>query len=549
MSTHGPNEPEYLGAGAPEDATGEDAFDLAGDHAPHGKAGRKAGRTGIVVGSAVAVVAAVGVGAYGVVQLMSGGSSPATAVPSDAIAYVSLDLDPSASQKIEAFKILRKFPGLKKEMGSRGDIRKAVFEAMQEGGDCKTLDYATDVEPWIGDRVAYAAVPDSLHGAAPLVVLQVTYPAKAEAGARVIEACSADATGQQPGRTGISFVGDYMLLAETQREANAFARDAQAATLADDAAFTSTTALAGDPGILTMYVAKDAPRALATALAQDTSSAGGSTVKGLDALEKQYKDFEGAAGVVRFRGGAVETELAGRGLPSSIAGAGAGPDTATLPATTAVALSVAFRDGWLKDYLGQLEAMAGSQQSMDELLAEGERETGLDLPEDVETLLGDGVSLAVDSSADLEQLTSSPDPTTVPMGLRIHGDPAKIVPVIDKLKRLAGADGDMVKVSTGDGVVAVGLQQSYVDRLLEKGDLGSVAAFRDVVPQPERASAAFYVNFDAGDWAEHLADVLSDDDAEIRSNVAPLDALGLSSWVDGEDGHEVAHALVRLTTD
>src|SRR3954469_10609192 len=115
MSTHGPNEPEYLGGGAPGgDPTAEDAFELTGDHADDGtsggtsggrsgrKAGRRAGRTGIVVGSAVAVVAAVGVGAYGVVQLLSGGSSPATAVPSDALAYVSLDLDPSASQKIEA---------------------------------------------------------------------------------------------------------------------------------------------------------------------------------------------------------------------------------------------------------------------------------------------------------------------------------------------------------------------------------------------------------------------------------------------------------------
>ena len=93
-------------------------------------------RTVLVAGAAVAVVAAVGVGAYGVVQLMSGGSSPATAVPADAVGYVSLDLDPSASQKIEAIKILRKFPAIKKQLGSRDDLRKAVFDELRKSGDC-----------------------------------------------------------------------------------------------------------------------------------------------------------------------------------------------------------------------------------------------------------------------------------------------------------------------------------------------------------------------------------------------------------------------------
>ena len=76
----------------------------------------------------------MGVGAYGVVQLMAGGSSAATAVPADAVGYVSLDLDPSASQKIEAFKILRKFPAIKKQLGGRDDIRKAVFEEIRNDG-------------------------------------------------------------------------------------------------------------------------------------------------------------------------------------------------------------------------------------------------------------------------------------------------------------------------------------------------------------------------------------------------------------------------------
>ena len=512
-----------------------------------GSAAGRGRRAGLVAAAAAAVVVAVGAGAYGVVQLLAGGSSPATAVPADAVAYVSLDLDPSAAQKIEAFKILRKFPSFKKELGSRDDIRKAVFEEIRKDDGCAKLDYARDVEPWIGDRVALAAVPDSRHGAAPMVVLQVTDQAKARTGARTIERCGSDATDQEPDRTGIAFVGDYMLLAETQREADAFAKDAEAGTLADAQEFTTALGRTGDPGIVTMYVAPDAPRALATAMAQDAGTGGNATRGQVDQLEKMFQDFRGAAGVVRFRDGAVEAEFAAKGLPATMGGAGGrGPDTGTLPGTTAAALSVAFRHGWLEDYLRQLNAISGSGDSVDQMLAEGERETGLQLPEDIETLLGDGITVSVDGSADLKSFSESPDPSQVPVGIRIQGDPDKIVPVIDRLKKSAGADADLVKVARGDGQVAVGFSQAYVEQLLRQGNLGSVSAFEDVVPRADRATGSLYVNFDAGDgWAEQLADLLSDGDAETRSNIAPLDALGASGWTDGD----VQHGLLRLTTD
>lgn len=538
MSTHGPVEPEYLGAGGPPPEPQRHAVGAGRRH-----------RAGLVAAAAAAVVVAVGAGAYGVVQLLAGGSSPATAVPADAVAYVSLDLDPSAAQKIEAFKILRKFPAARKELGSRDDIRRAVFEEIRTSDGCAKLDYARDVEPWIGDRVALAAVPDSRHGAAPLVVLQVTDQDKARAGARSIEDCGSGANDQEPHRTGISFVGDYMLLAETQQEADAFAKDAEAGTLADSQEFTAALGRTGDPGIVTMYVSKDAPRALATAAAQDSSIAGAdnATRDRVDQVAKMFQDFQGAAGVVRFRDGAVEAEVAAQGLPATMGGAGGrGPDTGTLPGTTAAALSLAFRHGWLEDYLRQLNAMSGSGDTVDQMLADGEQETGLQLPEDIETLFGDGITVSVDGSADLKSFTESPDPAEVPVGIRIQGDPDKIVPVIDRLEKVAGADADLVKVARGDGQVAVGFSQGYVERLLQKGDLGSVAAFEDVVPDAGRATGSFYVNFDAGDgWAEQLADVVSGGDAAARSNIAPLDALGASAWTEGD----VQHGLLRLTTD
>ncbi len=526
MSTNvpGPSEPEYLQPGSGPTDSGEP---------PRGKPGR---RTGLVVGAAVAVVAAVGVGAYGVVQLMAGGSSPATAVPADAIGYVSLDLDPSASQKIEAFKILRKFPAIKKQLGSRDDLRKAVLDEIRKSGDCKDLDYARDIEPWIGDRVALAAVPDSKAGATPLVVLQVSDEAKAKAGVRKLESCDGTTTDGGPEHAGVSFVGDYLLVAETQSAADSMAKDAEASTLADSEEFTTAMDRVGDPGIVTMFVSKDAPAAFA--------KANGATDQGQ--ITSMFKDFQGAAGVVRFADGAVEAEFTGKGLPTGV-GATQGPDVGTLPATTAAALSVGFKEGWLQDYLTQVNDMIGDGGSVDDLMAEGERATGLQLPEDIETLLGSGITVSVDGSADLKALSESPDPSQVPAGIRIYGDAEKIVPIIDKLKASAGPDADIVHVSSGKGLVTVGLNPSYVESLQNEGALGKGAAFQDVVPEADRATGTFYLDFDAGDgWAEQLADLLSDGDAQAKANIAPLDALGVSAWVDDD---QVQHSLLRLTTD
>jgi len=553
MSTDVPGaQPEYLGSGGAADPA--TPGDHPEDEAPERRS-RSARRTAAVSVVALAAAAAVGVGAYGVAQLMSGGTSPAVAVPGNALGYVSIDLDPSATQKIEAFKIMRKFPGIRSQLkvGSGDDLRRLVVQQVIDEGRCKDLDYDHDVKPWIGDRVALAAVPDAKDGAAPLVALQVSDAEQAKAGIRKIVACG-DPQGSPP--VGLSTVGDYLLIAEDQQKADALAHDAQTTPLAEDAAYKTWMGRLGDPGIVTMYASKDAPDAVDRAVTRARKSAsdqlggaGLSSPFGPDQLSSLAKGFDGAAGVVRFRDGGVEAEFAAKGLPSS-AGAGttAGRNAASLPATTAAALSVAFTDGWLTK---QLDAMRPLVQEsggpdLDQLLREGSRMTGLHLPGDIETMLGDGVAVSLDSSVDLEQLDRGPDPAKVPAGLRIQGDPAKILPLVEKLKRSAGGAADMVVVKGGDGVVAVGTDRDYVDSLVRDGSLGGEAAFKRVVPEGDKAGGVLFVNFDAGNgFAAQLSDLMSGGDPEARANVEPLDALGISGWRDGD----VERALVRLTTD
>ncbi len=539
MTSHlpdSPSEPEYLGTD-PGTGPGSGPGSRSRRGTPR--------RTGVLTAAAVAVVAAVGLGGWGVAQLMSGGSSPATAVPGNAVGYLSMDLDPSASQKIEALKMLDKFPAIHSRLalGSRDDLRRWIFEQATKDSRCKGVDYGKDIAPWVGERIALAAVPSGTGkaGAYPLVVLQAGDQDAARAAVHKLDTCGGS------GRpTGVAFVGDYLLLTERQVDADAAARAARQGSLDQDPTFQKWMDRVGDPGVVTAYASADAPALVSKLQPRAKGRLGGGPQ--LDKLGSLYKDFAGMAGVVRFHDGAVETELVAKGLPAGTAGSGVtGPSVATLPATTAAAFSVGLPHGWLSDYLDSMNQVLGGGSSLDEMFKTGEAQTGLRLPQDIETLLGDGISVSVDSSMDVAALRRAPDPTKMPFALRIKGDPAKITPIIDKLKAMAGPDAGSVVVEKGAGVVVVGLDRRYVDSLVAGGGLGSTVAFQDVVPHPDRASSVFYVNFDAGNgWAERLADLASGHDPKVRANVAPLEALGISSWQDA-DG--VQHGLLRLTTN
>ena len=552
MSNSQPDHPAAPGAPTPEYLGSGDG--PAGD-GPAGGGRRRGARTGLVAAGAVAVVAAVGVGAYGVSQFMGGGESPASVVPADALGYASLDLDPSASQKIEAIKIMRKFPGLRDQLdiSSRDDLRRTIWKAITSDGGCTGVDYDKDLKPWLGERIAVAAVPGSSTKVLPLVVVQVKDEDQARAGIKKLEDCDTNDE-LKDGSTGVAFSGDYLLATGTQADATRMADDAEHASLQDDAAFGTWMDRVGDPGIVTMYASKKAPAAMldgsdgsdgALGKSGVGSELGGGSSK---ALREAFGDFGGAAGVIRFKDGAVESEFATQGLGRGVTAATTdGPSVTSLPDTTAAALSIALPEGWASKYLDQIEAMAGASGDADSMVTQLEMETGLQIPQDIETLLGKGLTVSVDSSTDLDRLGTAPDPTQVPAGLRIEGDTTKITAVIEKLKSLAGAQGDVIKVRSGDGVVAVGTDEDYVAQLLQDGGLGDSRAFKDVVPEAGRATSVLYVNFDAGDgWAGKLAHLISGGDAGVEANVKPLDALGVSSW---QDDDEVQHALLRLTTD
>jgi hypothetical protein len=562
----GPGEPEYLGSHQ------DDPGPTPADHS--GPAAKPTGRRTAVLGlAAVGVTAALTAGGWGVLQLMSNGGSAAEAVPSTAIGYLSVNLDPSAGQKIEAVRTLQKFPGIAEslDIDATDDVRRYVFEQIQDEIGCDDLDYGHDVEPWLGDRMAVAAVPDSDQPVAPLVVLQVGDQQAARAGIDALASC-----GGTEEAVGVAFAGEYMLLTEHQDDADAFAAAAEAKSLAETDQFDEWMGRVGDPGIVTGYASADAADVMLSAMESaaphepDTFAEGDLECKApcsgvsvdvpgsdeyMDLLRKQYRNFEGMAGVIRFDDGAVEAEFVTRGMdPTGALATGVtAPSLADLPESTALAFGFGVPDTLVKDSLDVFDDFFGAGPgsaglpSMEEMLARAEAQTGLKLPEDIQTLLGDGITISVDAGADLRALSQSPDPDDIPVGLRIDGDPAKIRPVLDKLLAAAGPAADFLVVKSTDSGVVLGLQQRYVETLAAGGSLGDVSSFQRVVPEADRANSALYVNFDAGaGWLEELGRMVSDGDKDVAANLAPLDAVGISGWTDDD---AVQHGLVALTTD
>lgn len=567
-----PGEPEYLGDAAPSSTTGASR-------------GRRPARMAVLGLAAAGVAGVVALGGWTALSLMASGTQPATALPADTLAYLSVDLDPSAGQKLEAVRMLEKFPALDEELGldASDDLRRWAFD--RSGlSECPGVDYEEDVAPWIGDRAAFAVVPaagDVKASEDPEVVvaLQVSSTEEATTALADLAGCRLAAG---PGRHEPGFAAGegYVVVAESDEVAEAAVDRAADASLADDATFQRWTEEAGDAGIATGYLSPEAPVQLAT-MARELEShrrMGAYAVPGLEPgsgpaglLGHSFafgggplgsglgagpglaggiaEDFQGAAAVLRFADETLELEVAGGGLPEGSAPGRDGTDVTELPATTGAAAAWAFEDGWFSTVLDTFTELSGGLP-LDPMFRLVESRTGLSLPEDAETLLGDSLALAVDSSVEAGPAREDVDLSRLPAGVRVSGDSEQILAVVDKVRARLGARADDLVVESGDGVVAFGLDADYVSTLAGAGELGDAPAFRDAVPRADRAGGVLYVDFSAGDgWVERLVEgyegaLEGQAPADIAENLRPLEALGITTWTD----EGVQRGLLRLTT-
>lgn len=527
----------------------------------------------LALGGLVGVLAVAGGAAWAATSFLGTGSQAAEALPASTLGYVSIDLDPSGGQKIEAIQTLRKFPAFKEEIGleTDDDLREKIFEEIVKSGECEGLDYAKDVEPWLGSRAAVAAADLGDDNPTPVFVMQVSDAGAAEAGVdRLVEECGDGASAE--GATGGFVVsGDWIVFAETKDQAEKVVSETEKGSLADDADFQRWTGEAGDAGIMTMYAAPAAgelmsryagemPGMFGMMSGSDDLGPGafdpetGEFVEGDPTdpsespslppeVEAALADFDGAAATVRFDDGGLKVEMAYSNfqeeLTSSFLGEAGAEMVEGLPDDTVAAFGLGFEDGWAQAML-DYAASSGGGTDVDELIAEAEAETGLSLPEDLETLMGEGVAIGLGSGIDGDAILEN-GPSELPLGFKIKGDAAEIQAVLDKVKELAGPDvAPYLEVTESDGYAVIGTNDAYTEDLKAGGSLGGTEAYGNVIE--DDAASMLFVNFDADDdWLVRL----SKDEPEVSENLAPLSAMGVSGWVDGD----IVHSVFKVTTN
>jgi hypothetical protein len=509
-------------------------------------------------------VVLIAVGGFAAWQFFSeGGPQPAEVLPDSTFALVTVDLDPSGGQKIEAIQTLRKFPSWKKRIGLNADddLMREIVERGLEDSPCKSLDYEQDVQPWIGSRAGFGGVLLGDDKPAPVLVLQVKDPEKADSGFKQLTKC----TEVGDDDFGWTISGDYIVGSDSTSHAEAIASAGKESPLSSDADFQKWTEEAGGPGIMNAYLGGKGVKVLADEFAPTPGGRmdGGSGIEGFgqapdgqgsgsqpdwymggsdkqgfgpgpsEQLTKALKDFKGAAAGLRFADEGIEMTFAGGGVKQAGDGK-VGDHVGALPTDTAAVLALAVPE----DALRGLGDAKGSPFAPMQMLGAF---SGLDLPQDLIDLLGSSLSLSLgaDAPADLNAIAG---PEDLPIGALIHGDEAKIEKVLDKLMARIGAQGAKlpVTVSTGDGKAAIATTSAYGEQLLEDGSLGESKNFEDVVENADDAQAVLYVSFE-NDWVDvvqKMAAQEGDADAkEVADNLAVLRALGASAWSEGDTGH------------
>lgn len=499
-------------------------------------------RTALLAGAGVLGVALVGGAAWGAWWWSADGPQAAEALPASSIGYVGLTLDPSGSQKVEALRTLQRFPAIAEELdlvGSPGDIdlREALGTAFLETAPCD-LTYAEHLEPWLGERLGLAALPDE-DQPQPLAAIEVTDEGAAEEALAELVACGTS----EAAVPGAAFeVRDgWALLAPDQDVLDAALGALDEGTLADDEDFVAWTGLAGDTGVVTMYAAPSAADYLAEALGPFDDQLGGAGFGGVDdtpdpddQVAEALADFAGAAAQLRFIDGAAELELAA-GVPDAdrMSGGGEVADLlGSLPEDTVLAAGAA---------LGDVDDLADDVPGG--FFDPGFLDPGfLDLP----ALLGDAVALAIGPGFALDEVLASSS-TDLPLTLVTTGTRAAADEAASGVGAGLGALlGTEPSVSGEDGRVVLGLSPTWAQEVASGGALREAEAYRGALPEADGAAALLFVDLDAvlDVVAASLPD-LGEEAEEVVDNIEPLTALGVSGRLDDD----MVRVLLRLTTD
>lgn len=521
----------------------------------------------IIAGVVVALV--LPLGAFAVLRFLGGGGTqPHDVLPGNAVGYFRIDLDPSAPEKIDALRFLRTFPAFEKYTridSDRADVREVIVDAVLQSADCD-LDFDDDVAPWLGDRFGVAATPSAGDDGEPRVVaaVQVTDEDGADEGLAALRACDSGDT-----RTGgWAYLDGYMLVAETEQEAAELAAAAEETPLSDNEQFAADMDTLGEPGVASLWFdgqgvleafrsynaheqGKHPGRGHGPAAALGLGPGLG---QGAEQLAQQI-DQSYRSGAVAFRFAPSHLELATVLTGSAyVEPEGGEVVDMALPSTTALAFGFANGSEYIEKQWDTLLDMArggpgmqgpfGSPQGMIRML---ERRLGLEMPADLQTLVGDNFTMAFDAGGLDGRSMMGGDLSRLKLGARVATDAAefrRVVRALEGAARRAGVPLRLAMQDTDEGVVAAS-NPKYAAALADTGPLSDTVAFSQAVPDADEAHGVLFVNFDAFEDTVlgMLPPVPGGGPAEVVENVTKIRALGVSGTI--HDGY--SDGAMRIT--
>lgn len=498
-SNYGPDQPEHQPAPQapplpPEAFSNPDVYhpDVHLPH-PYPPPPRKSGHgKKIIAGLTLAAVAAGGaVAAYAYTVLASSGIQPERVLPATTVAFAKLDLDPAAGQKIAAYRLSTKFPAVSKGAadldGARDAILSEFFDKRSE------LDYATEIKPWLGDRIAVAAVPNPASAAGLDPVLVVAYTDEAKMKAAFSKAARTERA------FGYVTIDGYALVTDSQPNAEAILAGARRATLAEAEHYRADLkSLNGDQ----LAVGWADIEATVAALKAGNRSGSGFRFEGLDRLDTvapakgrvivgahASSDYLEISAISRQQVASGKPRLAGKPVNGTLAKLDAADTSAALEVT---GLGQAFQQAW---------AGASTAMGLGGELKDFAEENGLRLPEDLMALFGSDATVSLrlpqgaDGDPEIAAQVSTDDADRAMELLDTLGLPFGFPP--DSLRTQATADGYLLSNSdrydprAPAGARTLGADPAYQKAVPDRADAGLIGYLNlgKIIDSDQHASA------------------------------------------------------------
>lgn len=466
---------------------------------------RRRWQAAVGLGLAAALVAGAGVAIYAYQTLASSGIQPERVLPADTAAFAKLDLDPAANQKIAVYRLGRKIGSLKSAFTNQNDIQDAVVRSAV-GAQSSSWNYQRDIKPWLGSRLAVAAVPDpsAEDGLDPIVVLAYTDRAK-------MQQALARMAGSHKS-FGYTTERSFVLISDTQAHAERVAKQGEGSSLADDRTYSSD--LQALPGDQIADAFTDYGR-LRTAVTAAALKAGGPADAGSVSAATEFGPLTGRT-ILGLHANADYLEISGTTHSTDSTAATVAGKITSLPTNTQVAAEIAGLGNSLSRSYDRLPASMRSEYA-DAVAAQG-----ISLPSDLRSLFGTDLTVAATDVGGAPKVA-------------VHvssANSARAVQLIDKaLAEFTGGDTfgspfplKIAVAATADNTGFLAGNDPAYNALEGKGNggLGGAQVFKRAVPDVAGSSAVIFVNVGA------LLDASQSVSPRDRANWAHVSAFGLA---------------------